>query len=114
MYAPIAVLVAATALFAAGIVWRRVRRPGAPAATTGLGALDLDQLQGFVFVGSGTLVLLAVAVVVVGLTGRAGQAEAMGVLGLIAYLVYLLVAVALISRTARRAARRAVSGGRSA
>lgn len=105
MYASLALLVLAVALFAAGVVWRRVRaaRGGAPEP----GGLDLDQLQGFVYVGSGTLVLLGAAVLVVGLTGRGGAAEAMGVLGLIAYLVYLLVAVALIRRTSRRAARRA-------
>ena len=88
--------------------------------------MDLEQVQGFVFVGSGALAVLGVAVLVLGLVGRGGPAEAMGVLGLIAYLVYLLVAVVLIRRTARRGARRdatapgpliplpAVSGGGSA
>ena len=108
MYGPLALLVVATALFAAGVVWRRVRRPGPSLPSS----IDLDQVQGFVFVGSGTLVLLGVAVLVLGLAGREGQAEAMGVLGLIAYLVYLLVAVLLIRRTTRRAARRAEPGQR--
>ncbi len=104
MYAPLALLVIATGLFAAGVVWRRGRtRPS--------GSLDLEQVQGFVFVGSGALVLLGVAVLVLGLAGREGQAEAMGVLGLIAYLVYLLVSVLLIRRTTRRAARRAQPWG---
>ena len=105
MYGPLALLVLAVALFTAGVVRRRVRGPGAARAAPG--GLDLDQLQGFVFVGAATLVVLAVGVVVLGLSGREGQAEAAGVLGLIAYLLYLLIAVALIRRTARRAARRA-------
>lgn len=105
MYGPLALLVLAVALFSAGVVRRRVR--GAATTQPVPGGLDLDQLQGFVLVGAGTLVLLAVGVVVLGLVGREGQAEAAGVLGLIAYLLYLLIAVGLIRRTARRAARRA-------
>ena len=108
MYGPLALLVVAVALFAAGVVRRRVR--AADDAAPAPGGLDLDQLQGFVYVGSGTLVLLGAAVLVLGLAGRGGQAEAMGVLGLIAYLLYVLIAVALIRRTARRAARRAARG----
>jgi hypothetical protein len=104
VYGPLALLVVATAAFAAGVVWWRVRRAG---ATQVPGGVDLEQVQGFVFVGSGALALLGVAVLVVGLLGRPGPAEAMGVLGLVAYLVYLTVAVALIRRTARRGARRA-------
>ncbi len=104
MYGPLALLVVATAVFAGGVVWWRVHRRAGP---TEPGGVDLEQLQGFVFVGSGALVLLGVAVLVVGLAGRGGPAEAMGVLGLIAYLVYLVAAVALIRRTARRSARRA-------
>jgi len=107
VFGPLSLLLVATALFPAGVVGRRVRAagPGAPAA--GPGAFDLEQVQGFVFIGSGALVLLGVAVLVLGLTGRPGPAEAMGVLGLVAYLVYLGVAVVLIARTARRGARRA-------
>lgn len=105
MYGPLALLVLAVAVFSAGVVRRRVR--GAGAEPPGPGGLDLDQLQGFVFVGAATLVLLAAGVLVLGLAGREGQAEAAGVLGLIAYLLYLLIAVGLIRRTARRAARRA-------
>ncbi|MGI3783273.1 MAG: hypothetical protein ACRYG2_21115 [Janthinobacterium lividum] len=104
MYGPLALLVVATAVFAAGLVrWRTHRRPVPPAP----GDVDLEQVQGFVFVGSGALVVLGVAVLVLGLIGRGGPAEAMGVLGLIAYLVYLALAVLLIRRTARRGARRA-------
>jgi hypothetical protein len=102
VYGPLALLVVATALFAAGLVWWRVRR-GGPSVP---GGVDLEQVQGFVFVGSGALTLLGVAVLVVGLVGRPGPAEAMAVLGLLAYLVYLLVAALLIRRTTRRAARR--------
>jgi high-affinity Fe2+/Pb2+ permease len=105
VYGPLALLVVATALFAAGLVRWRVRRRDAPAGPDGV---DLEQVQGFVFVGSGALVLLGLAVLVLGLVGRAGPAEAMGVLGLVAYLVYLLVALVLIRRTAARSARRAL------
>ncbi|GAB2589872.1 hypothetical protein [Microlunatus antarcticus] len=106
MYGPLALLVVATALFASGLVWWRVRRRAAEPLP---GGVDLEQVQGFVFVGSGALAVLGVAVLVLGLVGRGGPAEAMGVLGLIAYLVYLLVAVVLIRRTARRGARRAAN-----
>ena len=106
MYGPLALVVVATALFAAGLVWWRVYRCGGP---PGPSEVDLEQVQGFVFVGSGALVVLGGAVLVLGLTGHGGPAEAMGVLGLIAYLVYLVVAVALVRRTARRSARRSLS-----
>ncbi len=106
MYGPLSLLVVATALFAAGVVWRRVRQAsGAPAP----GDVDLEQVQGFVFVGSGALAVLGVAVLVLGLAGRPGPAEAMGVLGLLAYLVYLAIAWAIIRRTTRHAARRAAT-----
>ena len=101
MYGPLALLVVATALFASGLVWWRVRRSGRPGVP---GGVDLEQVLGFVLVGSGALVVLGVAVLVLGLVGRAGPAEAMGVLGLLAYLVYLVAALALVRRTARRAA----------
>ena len=107
MYGPLSLLLVATAFFAAAVVWRRARAAGPRAAAPEPGAFDLEQVRGFVFVGSGALVLLGVAVLVVGLVGRPGPAEAMGVLGLVAYLVYLGVAVLLIARTARRSARRA-------
>ena len=101
MYAPLALLVVATALFGAGLVWWRVRRrdPAPPGQ-----GIDLEQVQGFVFVGSGALVVLGVAVLVLGLVGRTGPAEAMGVLGMLAYLVYLGLAGLLVRRAARRAA----------
>jgi hypothetical protein len=103
VYGPLALLVVATAVFAAGLVWWRVHRRGGPPVPSGI---DLEQVEGFVFVGSGALVVLGVAVLVLGLAGRPGPAEAAGVLGLIAYLVYLAVAVLLVRRTAGRAARR--------
>ena len=105
MYGPLALLVVATALFASGLVWWRVHRRGGPPEP---GGVDLEQVQGFVFVGSGALAVLGVIVLVVGLVGRPGPAEAMGVLGLAAYLVYLTAAMLLIRRTARRGARRAL------
>lgn len=103
MYGPLALLVVATAGFAAGLVWWRVHRRRGPSTPSGV---DLEQVQGFVFVGSGALVVLGVAVLVLGLAGRPGPAEAMGVLGLIGYLVYLVVAMLLVRRTAARAPRR--------
>jgi hypothetical protein len=96
----------ATAVFAGGVVFWRVRGRGDVAHP---GGVDLEQVQGFMYVGSGALVLLGVAVLVLGLVGRPGPAEAMGALGLIAYLVYLAIAVVLIRRTARRGARRAAA-----
>jgi hypothetical protein len=104
VYGPLALLVVATAAFAAGVVWWRVHFRGTAPAPSGL---DLEQVQGFVFVGSGALVVLGVGVVVIGLTGRIGPAEAVGVLGLVAYLVYLVLAMLIIRRTTRRSARRA-------
>ncbi|HEY0237347.1 MAG TPA: hypothetical protein VGC37_01765 [Friedmanniella sp.] len=106
MYGPLALLVVATAAFAAGVVFFRVRRGGTVREP---GGVDLEQVQGFVYVGSGALAVLGVAVLVLGLVGRTGPAEAMGVLGLAAYLVYLTAAVVLIRRTARRGARRALN-----
>lgn len=101
MYGPLALLVVATAVFAAGLVWWRVHRRGGPPVP---GGIDLEQVQGFVFVGSGALVVLGVGVLVAGLLGEAGPAEAAGVLGLVAYLVYLAVALLLVRRTAARRA----------
>ena len=108
MYGPLALVVVATALFPAGVVWWRVHRRGGPAVPS---AVDLEQVQGFVFVGSGALVVLGAGVLVLGLTGRPGPAEATAVLGLAAYLVYLVVSVLLIRRTVARAPRRASGGG---
>ena len=107
MYGPLALLAVVTAGFAAGLVWWRVRRGGPPVP----GGIDLEQVQGFVFVGSAALAVLGAAVLVVGLLGGTGPAEAMGVLGLLAYLVYLLVAVLLIRRTAQRTASRSAGPG---
>jgi hypothetical protein len=107
VYGPLSLLLVATAVFPAAVVRRRLRGAARHAYAQGPGAADPEQVQGFVYVGSGALVLLGVAVLVLGLVGRPGPAEAMGVLGLVAYLVYLGVAVVLITRTARRGARRA-------
>ena len=60
------------------------------------GGVDLEQVQGFVFVGSGALVLLGVAVLVVGLVGRPGRPRPWASSGSLAYLVYLLVATVLL------------------
>jgi hypothetical protein len=109
VYGPLALVLVATALFAVGVVRRRVRRDGPGHGPPAPGGVDLEQVQGFVLVGSGALAVLGVAVLVLGLVGRAGTAEAMGVLGLLAYLVYLAAALLLIRRTAARSARRALT-----
>ena len=49
MYGPLALLVVAVAVFAAGVVrWRVRRRPRSPAT----GGVDLEQVQGFVLVAT--------------------------------------------------------------
>ena len=108
MYGPLALLVGAVAVFTAGLVRWRLRQPDqAGRSDRSAQRVDLEQVQGFVLVGAGALVVLAVAVLVLGSTGRPGPAEATGVLGLVAYLVYLALAMVLIRRTASRSARRA-------
>jgi len=64
---------------------------------------DLDQLKGFVYVGAGALVALAVAVVIVGLFAAPnGIAEGLAVLGFFGYLLYLVAAAAVLFIAARR------------
>jgi hypothetical protein len=92
----LALILIAVAAFSA-LVARLARRAGAPAWT-----IDRDQLQGFLYVGAGALLLLAIAVIVAGLVAaRTGVAEALAVLGFFGYAVYLLAA-ALITLLSRR------------
>ena len=85
----------AVAAFSAGVA-RLPRRAG-----TADWAVDRDQLRGFLYVGAGGLLLLAIAVLIAGLTAaRTGVAEALAVLGFFGYAVYLLAAavITLLSR----------------
>jgi hypothetical protein len=95
----LAVILLAFAGFTVIVV--RLRRPvRAPDESTEAGAgadrerrIDPEQLRGFVYVGAGALVLLAVAVILMGLFGnRTGRAEGLAVLGFFGYLAYLVAA----------------------
>lgn len=59
-------------------------------------------LRGFLVVGVGALVVLAVAVVGVGVLDRPDRAAGLAVVSLFGYLLYLTVAVLLCRWTARR------------
>ncbi len=89
----------------------RLRRPvRAPdeSAEAGAGAdrerrIDPEQLRGFVYVGAGALVLLAVAVILMGLFGnRTGRAEGLAVLGFFGYSAYLVAATLVLYVTSRK------------
>jgi hypothetical protein len=65
--------------------------------------LDLEQLRGFVYVGAGALVLLAVAVILMGLFGnRTGRAEGLAVLGFFGYAAYLVAATLVLYVISRK------------
>jgi hypothetical protein len=65
--------------------------------------IDPEQLRGFVYVGAGALVLLAVAVILMGLFGtRSGRAEGLAVLGFFGYAAYLVAATLVLYATSRR------------
>ena len=72
--------------------------------STNLGRrIDLEQLRGFVYVGAGALVLLAVAVILMGLFGnRSGRAEGLAVLGFFGYAAYLVAATLVLYATSRK------------
>jgi protein-S-isoprenylcysteine O-methyltransferase Ste14 len=92
----LAVILVAFAAFSAFVL---ARRPAGPTSHR----LDLDQVRGFVYVGSATLVMLAAGVVVVGLMStRSGRAEAIAVLGFFGYVLYLLAAVGVLWFLSRR------------
>jgi hypothetical protein len=92
----LALILVAVAAFSA-LVARLPRRAGA-----GEWTIDRDQLRGFLYVGAGALLLLAIAVIVAGLVAaRTGVAEALAVLGFFGYALYLLAA-ALITLLSRR------------
>jgi hypothetical protein len=92
-----AVILVAFAAFSALVLARR------PTGPTTSHRLDLDQVRGFVYVGSATLVLLAGGVVVVGLmSAHSGRAEAIAVLGFFGYVLYLAAAVGVLWFVSRR------------
>ena len=65
--------------------------------------LDLEQLRGFVYVGAGALVLLALAVILMGLFGnRTGRAEGLAVLGFFGYTAYLVAATVVLYVMSRK------------
>jgi hypothetical protein len=65
--------------------------------------IDPEQLRGFVYVGAGALVLLAVAVILMGLFGtRSGRAEGLAVLGFFGYAAYLIAATVVLYVTSRK------------
>jgi hypothetical protein len=91
----LALILIAVAAFSAGVA-RLPHRAGAADW-----AVDRDQLRGFLYVGAGALLLLAIAVIIAGLAAaRTGVAEALAVLGFFGYAVYLLAAavITLLSR----------------
>jgi hypothetical protein len=88
-----------------------LRRPSRPTAELGEDTtstepgrrIDPEQLRGFVYVGAGALVLLAVAVILMGLFGtRSGRAEGLAVLGFFGYAAYLIAATVVLYVTSRK------------
>jgi hypothetical protein len=65
--------------------------------------IDLEQLEGFVYIGSGALALLAVAVILIGLfANQNGRAESLAVLGLFGYAAYLGAATLVLYLLSRK------------
>ncbi len=96
MFWPLAVILVAVAAF--GVLVARRRRP-VPLGSN----VDPAQVNGFVYVGSAALVVLAVGVVVLGLLNdRNGRAESVAVLGFLAYGLYLVAALAINHSLIRR------------
>jgi hypothetical protein len=83
---------------------RATDEPGEATTSTDPGRrIDPEQLRGFVYVGAGALVLLAVAVILMGLFGtRSGRAEGLAVLGFFGYAAYLIAATVVLYATSRR------------
>ena len=97
MFWALALILLAFAGFSVLVI--RLRRPAANQDAR----FDIEQLKGFVYVGAGALVLLAVAVVIVGLvSGPTGRAEALAVLGFFGYALYLIAAAVVLFVMARR------------
>jgi hypothetical protein len=96
VYPALAVILLAFAGFPVLVMWRRRPSPVPDPY------FDLDQLKGFVYVGSAALAVLAVAVVIVGLvTAPNGVAEGLAVLGFFGYLLYLVAATLILYISAR-------------
>jgi hypothetical protein len=93
----LALILLAVAAFSAGVAWMP-RRAGAAEWI-----VDRDQLRGFLYVGAGALLLLAIAVIIAGLVAaRTGVAEALAVLGFFGYALYLLAAAVITLLSRRR------------
>jgi hypothetical protein len=93
----LALILVAVAVFSAGVA-RLPRRAGATDWV-----IDRDQLRGFLYVGAGAVLLLAIGVVVTGLFARrSGVAEALAVLGFFGYALYLLAATLITALSRRR------------
>lgn len=96
MFWPLALILLAVAAF--GVLVIRRRRPAVDGSR-----IDTQQIDGFVYVGSAALVVLAVGVVVLGLLDdRNGRAESVAVLGFLAYGLYLLAAGVITYASTRR------------
>jgi hypothetical protein len=83
---------------------RATAEPNEATTSTAAGRrIDPEQLRGFVYVGAGALVLLAVAVILMGLFGtRSGRAEGLAVLGFFGYAAYLIAATVVLYVTGRK------------
>ena len=97
MYAPLAaILIALAVVSVLALRMSRASRPLSPSS-------DPEQLEGFIYVGAGALILLAGLVVLVGLWGdRTGRAEGLAMFGFFTYAIYLLAALVIERLTTRR------------
>ena len=106
MFGAQATLLLALAVATAAIL-RRSPSSAHPATSTGSigrrpSSVESETLRAFLLVGSGALVVLALAVVAVGVLDRADRAAGLAVISLFGYLAYLTLAVLGCHRVARR------------
>ena len=106
MFGAQATLLLALAVATAAVL-RRSPSSADPATSTGArgrgpSCVDPETLRAFLLVGSGALVVLALAVVAVGVFDRADRAAGLAVISLFGYLAYLGLAVLGCHRVARR------------
>jgi hypothetical protein len=97
VYWALASILIAVAAFSAGVALlpRRAEASG--------WTFDAVQLRGFLYVGAGAMVLLALAVIILGLTrSHSGVAEALAVLGFFGYALYLGAAALIVLIGQRR------------
>ena len=97
VYWALASILIAVATFSAGVALLPRR-----AAVRGW-TFDSVQLRGFLYVGAGAMVLLALVVILLGLTrSNSGVAEALAVLGFFGYALYLGAAALIVLLGQRR------------